>query len=134
MLTNESVEHTALLVKFSYLFRTSLFTWRDGKTDRKLMRTNSAKRTATFTILAAYLACEEIYHAYQIWNHYGPTESELATSFFKMVAHAATRVCGLGFAILAAVKADEAAYLYSQLLMLNRRFQGKVKLFSLLHC
>ena len=91
-----------------------------------LRRVQLARRQCSSQFPHNYLGCDAVYHMCQIWAHYGETNTAgNDSSYLHMIAHATTRVCGLGYAIIAAVIAEDVAYLYNQILVVNRRFQGK---------
>ena len=127
MLTRESIEYTATVVSFTQYFKVSLFAWADGSRDRKLVGTASLSQKIVFFLLSAYLGCEAVYHLCLVLVYYGETDAERVSSYLKMVIHATSRIFGLGFAVILARKLEEAAYLYNQVLVLNRRFTGGLK-------
>ena len=127
MLTRASIECTAAVVKFARLFRVTLLTWKDEIADRKLGYTTALGHKVIFWLLATYLSCEAVYHMGLLCLYDGKMDADGAKPYLKMIAHATSRVAGLGFAIVLAVKSKDAAYLYNQLLVLDRRFQGRLK-------
>ena len=62
MLTAKSIEHVSTVIKFSELFRVSVFTWKDEeKIGRKLSESTSVSQRFIFLVLTGYLYCEALY-------------------------------------------------------------------------
>ena len=126
MLTPGSIQSTGTVMKYSAVFKTSLFQWDVGnKMGMKLCKTRSMVQSVAFTLLIGYCGWDAMYHVYRVGSNYGEADPKKFQAYLKMVAHATSRVSGIGFAVITAMKAEEASYLYNQILFLNERFQGE---------